>query len=67
MIENRKNDQKIQELSPETMEQVSGGSGIPTKTKFCSNCKETTTWISLRGVWTCGKCARNISGNPVVL
>ena len=38
MEENRKNDQKIQELSPETMEQVSGGSSIPTKTKFCSNC-----------------------------
>ena len=38
MEENRKNDQKIQKLSPETMEQVSGGSGIPTKTKFCSNC-----------------------------
>ena len=67
MEENRKNDQKIQELSPETMEQVSGGSGIPTKTKFCSNCKETTTWISLRGIWTCSKCARYISGNPVVL
>ena len=49
------------------MEQVSGGSGIPTKTKFCSNCEEITIWISLRGVWTCGKCARNISGNPVVL
>ena len=67
MEENRKNDQKIQELSPETMEQVSGGSVIPTKPKFCSNCNELTTWISLRGVWTCGKCGRNISGNPVVL
>lgn len=67
MEENRKNDQKNQELNPEAMEQVSGGTGYPTQTKFCSNCKETTAWIIQNGTWVCGKCARSISGNPVHL
>ena len=66
MEENRKNDQKIQELSPETMERVSGGAS-PTKTKFCSNCSDTTTWIFLNGAWICGKCARGSSGNPIIV
>ena len=56
MEENRKTDQEIQELNFEQMEQVSGGTASPTKTKFCSKCRDTTTWIFLNGVWVCGKC-----------
>ena len=43
MEENRKTDQEIQELNFEQMEQVSGGTASPTKTKFCSKCRDTTT------------------------
>ena len=57
MEENRKTDQEIQELDPDKMEKVSGGTASPTKTKFCNTCRDTTTWIFLNGVWMCGKCA----------
>ena len=67
MEESRKNDQETQELSPETLEQVSGGAASPTKTKFCSNCRDTTTWIFLDGVWICGKCGRGASGAPLIV
>ena len=66
MEENSKTDHAIQELDPEKMEQVSGGAS-PTKTKFCSNCNDTTTWIFLNGCWVCGKCARGFSGNPIIV
>ena len=66
MEENRKTGQEIQELNPEILEQVSGGAS-PTKTKFCNNCNDATTWIFLNGAWICGKCARGASGNPIIV
>ena len=65
MDENRKDDQVKQELNSEELEQISGGSRSPTKTKYCNNCKDTTTWIFLNGAWICGKCARGSSGAPL--
>ena len=56
MEENRKNDQAVQELKSEEMEQVSGGRQNEIKTRFCRKCTDVTTWIFLKGVWTCGKC-----------
>lgn len=65
MEESRKNDQRIQELDLGKMEQVSGGSGpLPTKTKYCGNCKDTTTWIYLDGGFVCAKCGRSTTAAP---
>ena len=66
MEENRKNEQEIQKLDLEKMEQVSGGNRNPPNKKYCNNCKETTTWVNVNGVWVCGKCACG-TGSPIIL
>ena len=53
-MENR--NEKVQELDPKEMEQVSGGRAS-TRMEYCGNCREFTAWINVNGELVCGKCS----------
>ena len=63
MEENKKTDPKNEELDPETMEEVSGGSSpFPTKIKHCKACGGKTVWIYSGNGYACSQCGNRSFG-----